>query len=228
MANKLSAEYPSITATKTLLKENDEISVDQVKGYDRRVRGSPFIMEHVKIIENLTQENEKLKEELNDYENGLGKYDFDPLLSQATLCKIVEDYTDNASVVCSCGYKCDVEKLKEENEKLKETNGKRFDKIKKVEKELEDENGMSKLVHHQNMGLLEDLKKLKERLSIMKATASVHIDDINQTHQDYGNMVRKLKEEIEELKDISGYEMCPECNVWFKTDEGCESAIHDD
>ena len=55
MANKLDKEYCSIKATKELLKNNPEISVDQVKGYDRRARASPFIMEHVKIIQTLTE-----------------------------------------------------------------------------------------------------------------------------------------------------------------------------
>ena len=63
MANKLDKEYSSIKATKARLKLNPEISVDQVKGYDRRARASPFIMEHVKIIQSLTDENEKLKAE---------------------------------------------------------------------------------------------------------------------------------------------------------------------
>ena len=63
MANKLDKEYSSIKATKALLKLNPEISVDQVKGYDRRARTSPFIMEHVKIIQSLTDENEELKAE---------------------------------------------------------------------------------------------------------------------------------------------------------------------
>jgi hypothetical protein len=51
----------------------------------------------------------------------------------------------------------ELKKLKEENEKLKETNQIRFDKI----KEMENEVGVSKLVHHQNLGLLEENEKLK-------------------------------------------------------------------
>ena len=46
--------------------------------------------------------------------------------------------------------------------------------------------------------LEEENEKLKERQSIMNATASVHIDDINQIHQDYGNMVRKLQDQLPE------------------------------
>ena len=93
MSNKLDKEYCSIKATKELLKNNPEISVDQVKGYDRRARASPFIMEHVKIIQTLTEgiihfkeiikevqeENEKLREQAdrsyakNKHEQGLVK-----------------------------------------------------------------------------------------------------------------------------------------------------------
>ena len=54
MATKLNLTYPSITATKAILKMNPDISADQVKGYDRRARAQPFIMEHVKIIEGYT------------------------------------------------------------------------------------------------------------------------------------------------------------------------------
>jgi len=42
--------------------------------------------------------------------------------------------------------------------------------------------------------LKKENKKLKERLDIMKATASTHIQDINEVHQDYGDIIRKLKE----------------------------------
>lgn len=63
MANKLNKEYPSITETKNILKMNPNISVDAVKSYDRRARNSEFIMEHVKIIERLTNEITNLKEE---------------------------------------------------------------------------------------------------------------------------------------------------------------------
>ena len=57
--------------------------------------------------------------------------------------------------------------------------------------------------------LKEENEKLKERQSIMNAVAETHIQEINETHQKYGDMVRKLKsrkmykdlrEEIKELK----------------------------
>ena len=63
-------------------------------------------------------------------------------------------------------------KLEEEIEKLKETNEIRFDKI----KEMENEVGVSKLVHHQNLGLLEENKELKELTDgIMNEPGTGHI-----------------------------------------------------
>ena len=97
MANKLNKEYPSITATKAILKENDEISVNQIKDYDRKARRSPFIMEHVKIIERLTQENEELKD-----------------------VKIYWTFGDGAMILDSSHQ--ENRDLREENEKLKEEN----------------------------------------------------------------------------------------------------------
>lgn len=54
--------------------------------------------------------------------------------------------------------------LEEENKKLKETNGKRFDEIKEMEKEV----GVAKLVHHQNLELVEEIKKLKSENTRVK------------------------------------------------------------
>ena len=73
MANKLNKEYPSITETKNILKMNPNVSVDQVKGYDRRARNNEFIMEHVKIIERLTNENQKLEKQMqgSQYSKGI-------------------------------------------------------------------------------------------------------------------------------------------------------------
>ena len=43
-------------------------------------------------------------------------------------------------------------------------------------------------------------EKLKERLSIMKAMAGTHIQDMNEIHDDYRTIIVKLKEEIKVLK----------------------------
>ena len=51
-------------------------------------------------------------------------------------------------------------KLYDENKKLKEENEKRFDKI----KEMENEVGVSKLVHHQNLELQKENEKLKDEM----------------------------------------------------------------
>tara|TARA_R110002110_G_scaffold143157_2_gene331889 strand:+ start:285 stop:617 length:333 start_codon:yes stop_codon:yes gene_type:complete len=91
---KLNKEYPSITTTKAILKTNPEISVDSVKGYDRRVRGSPFIMEHVKIIEKLTNENEKLKSELNEWKTEI-QPTFTELRSPSEIGSMIDDMYEN-------------------------------------------------------------------------------------------------------------------------------------
>ena len=41
---KLELEYPCVKVIKERMKKNDDISVDQVKGFDRRVRNSPFLL----------------------------------------------------------------------------------------------------------------------------------------------------------------------------------------
>ena len=56
---------------KNRLKDVDGISVDQVKGYNRRVAGSPLIHEHLVMIEQLYQSNKKLREALVTTTDGL-------------------------------------------------------------------------------------------------------------------------------------------------------------
>ena len=91
----------------------------------------------------------------------LGKYHkmVDKANNEAWKVEELEKRNKELLVSKNALYK-EVEELKAENEKLKETNNVRFDKI----KEMENEVGVSKLVHHQNLGLLEDNKKLKECL----------------------------------------------------------------
>ena len=98
---KLNLTYPTITTTKAILKTNPEISEDQVKGYDRRVRGSPFIMEHVKIIERLTNdlvekgmENYRLTEELDEWKTEI-QPDFTELRSPSEISSMIDDMYEN-------------------------------------------------------------------------------------------------------------------------------------
>ena len=100
MANKLNKEYPSITATKELLKLNPEISVDQVKGYDRRARAQPFMLEHVKIIQSLTNELDEWRTEIQP--------DFTELRSPSEISSMIDDMYEN------------IKELTQENEKHKE------------------------------------------------------------------------------------------------------------
>ena len=81
-------------------------------------------------------------------------------------------------------------KLEEEIEKLKETNEIRFDKI----KEMENEVGVSKLVHHQNLGLLEDNKKLKAENKELQE----HYD--NSIHTDW--IAEEAGEDKEYYRDV--------------------------
>ena len=121
----------------------------------------------------------------------------------------LKDYNDKLE----CGlvtFECaECDSLKEQNEKLKaeidELEEKQVilintDDIAEVVGEDKEQYRNECCAYTLGHMILEN-KKLKERLSIMKATASVHIDDINQIHQDYGNMVRKLEEEIKKLKE---------------------------
>tara|TARA_R110000824_G_scaffold106737_2_gene252438 strand:- start:2092 stop:2646 length:555 start_codon:yes stop_codon:yes gene_type:complete len=108
MSNKLHKEYASIKATKALLKLNPEISVDQVKGYDRRARTSPFIMEHVKIIQSLTDDNESLRAQVVALQ-----------ASEAKLMDEIDKLRDEASGEGGDDLVYENEKLKEEIDDLK-------------------------------------------------------------------------------------------------------------
>ena len=134
MANKLDKEYTSIKATKALLKLNPEIKVDQVKGYDRRARTSPFMMEHVKIIQSLTDDNESL----------LAKV-FALQASEAVLMEKIDDlkydmdndlYTEEDLTELKEGWgevlQDEIAELKAENQKIKDEH-KKFDEIWKTE-----------------------------------------------------------------------------------------------
>ena len=60
-ASKLQDEYPSVKYIKNKMKQNPEIKIDQIYGFDRRARNSPFILELVKIIQQLHDENFHLR-----------------------------------------------------------------------------------------------------------------------------------------------------------------------
>tara|TARA_R100000805_G_C3620181_1_gene123703 strand:+ start:253 stop:1161 length:909 start_codon:yes stop_codon:yes gene_type:complete len=86
-------------------------------------------------------------------------------------------------------------RLELENKKLKETNQLRFDKI----KEMENEVGVSKLVHHQNMGLLEDIKKLKDCNYEEYCELVGGENKLIKEFEDLKNEIGELKEEKEKL-----------------------------
>jgi hypothetical protein len=49
---KLELEYPVVRNIKIRMKNNPDISVDQIKGFDRRVRNSPVLLLIIQITNN--------------------------------------------------------------------------------------------------------------------------------------------------------------------------------
>jgi len=117
MANKLNKEYPSITETKNILKMNPNVSVDQVKGYDRRARNNEFIMEHVKIIERLTNENQKLEKQMQgvQYSKGI----CDELSKQIKSLNKDLEAAEHTRQHSNSTHQNSYEKLEKENKDLK-------------------------------------------------------------------------------------------------------------
>jgi chromosome segregation ATPase len=72
----------------------------------------PHVLAFKKEIKELKEENETLTQDICDYENGLGKYDFDPSLSQKALCKIVNEWE-----LGNCHLHDEIKKLKDMNAK---------------------------------------------------------------------------------------------------------------
>ena len=56
----LKAKFPVIETIKKVMKTNDEIKIDQIKGYNRRVQNSPILQLHVEMIQSLTDEKDQL------------------------------------------------------------------------------------------------------------------------------------------------------------------------
>ena len=176
MANKLNKEYPSITETKNILKMNPNVSVDQVKGYDRRARNNEFIMEHVKIIERLTNENKKLKEANDD---------------------AVEKCCTDAVEEVVKGMKSVIEEVKEENQKLKEENEK-IPHLKVIASHTFHEMDHFK---QKTIELMAENETLKAELDDVKAEAPVYEDDEVDYYVDAGRKVVLKDGRIVKSKD---------------------------
>jgi len=178
---KLNLTYPSITATKEHLKINPDVSVDQVKGYDRKARGSPFIMEHVQIIEKLTNElvekgmeNYRLTEELNEWKTEI-QPTFTELRKPSEIGSMIDDMYEN------------IKELKEENQVL--SDGAEEDERANAELKEENEKLKDTFTHGNIHEIAEKHEKLKERL--------LELNDLNtETHQKYGIMVKNLQEQL--------------------------------
>jgi len=160
---------------------------------------------------NLTQENEALRDMADEREKEFAKHaKFD--IETAKLrweCqekvetlhnKMTKELTD-----CMTIMKYDMAKVKSMRiffEEVSKRQEKEIVEWKASDKHL---NECINTIRDKYLEQKDENEKLKERLSIMKATASVHIDDINQIHQDYGNMVRELKAETDRLGKWKDY-----------------------
>jgi hypothetical protein len=66
MDGKLNENYKSVRIIKqklkTRMKDKDDIKLPQIQGYDRRVKGSPFLQVHIEFMENLQRDKDRFKE----------------------------------------------------------------------------------------------------------------------------------------------------------------------
>ena len=74
--SSLKEKFPVMNSIKTKMKGNDEIKIDQIKGYNRRVQNSPILQLHVQMIQDLTDKlkrsrtrNKELQKELDRIES---------------------------------------------------------------------------------------------------------------------------------------------------------------
>lgn len=63
---KLSEEYPIVKVIKMKLANEPDVKKPAIEGYDRRVRGSPFIMVHLQYIQQLHNKNIRFLKMAND------------------------------------------------------------------------------------------------------------------------------------------------------------------
>ena len=126
-----------------LQKENEELK----KQLEEKIN------EAAKLIVAEKKENGELQKEKEYWEK-----EYHDLKSKVDWGSI-EDYSSRIDELITKNNK-----LYDENKKLKEENEKRFDKI----KEMENEVGVSKLVHHQNLELQKENEKLKAEVELKK------------------------------------------------------------
>jgi hypothetical protein len=201
-----------IEALKT---QNEELTVALEYGLNERVviediahefgkTGNDF--DWVEAIRDVLIQNKDLSEDLDDM-----KVDRDTMLETCGDLYCIEEcisYVNDLKGDLDDALEnvADTEKeLKEENEKLKEGHDLIYQSLRDAEgqKELmtapepeciaESVGDYIQKFHEQE----DEIEKLKERQMIMGAVAAEHINDMNDIHKEYGDMVRKLKEEKE-------------------------------
>jgi hypothetical protein len=215
LLNKCEAERKYLHKVYEELKTRNKINQEDIKQLEelresvRKELGCEADPTHETVIgeiKKLKEENKQLKgyinslmtEEQKDICNGEAMELGEPTLQtpedwierlrmfleeRDTLAQAVEDLEEEEG------------RLELENKKLKETNQLRFDKI----NEMADEVGVSKLVHHQNMGLLEDIKKLKD-CNYEEYCEYVGENKLVKEFEDLKNEIGELKEEKEKFE----------------------------
>jgi DNA repair exonuclease SbcCD ATPase subunit len=131
---------------------------------------------------------EDLKEELNDYENSCGRYDFDPLLSQKKLCEIVEEWEKG-----NCHLHLEIEKLKDF------TNWENHPAL-KYKVVLDEDYWLA----HSDMGELidpDDYNKLKEEIEELKYQIK-ELKEKNEKHNAGGFCGPERDQLVEDNKDL--------------------------
>jgi len=184
MANKLNKEYPSITETKNILKMNPNVSVDQVKGYDRRARNNEFIMEHVKIIERLTNENQKLKAEQDDV-----KEENEKLEKQMQGVQYSKGICDELSKQIKSLNK-DLEAAEHTRQHSNSTHQNSYEKLEKENKDLKKE--------------IKDTKQNLDywmRDAFAKDNLKIKNEKLKEYNSDLHNEIKLLKEQIKDLQE---------------------------
>ncbi len=64
--SRLNKEYPVFDILKMYMRENEDISEDQIKGYSRRVKSSPMLKLHLELLQNWQNSIDRQSKNIRD------------------------------------------------------------------------------------------------------------------------------------------------------------------
>ena len=64
--SRLNKEYPVFDILKMYMKEDEDISEDQIKGYSRRVKSSPMLKLHLELLQNWNYSMDRQAKNIRD------------------------------------------------------------------------------------------------------------------------------------------------------------------